>query len=56
MGIFSKNARLADTPSNVPRSDSKPVIIPEDVAVGMLIHKVNPEYPAKAKRPAYPES
>jgi len=50
MGHFSEDAPLADTPVNVPRSDSKPVIIPEDMAVGMLIHKVNPEYPAKAKR------
>ena len=50
MGHFSEDAPLADTPANVPRSDSKPVIIPEDMAVGMLIHKVDPEYPAKAKK------
>jgi protein TonB len=50
MGSLPKDASLADTPANVPRPDSKPVIIPEDVAVGILIHKVNPEYPAKAKK------
>ena len=50
MDSFPEDASLADTPANVPRSDSKPVIIPEDMAVGMLIHKVNPEYPAKAKK------
>jgi TonB family protein len=48
--LISTSASLADTPANMPRSDSKPVIIPEDVAVGILIHKVNPEYPAKAKK------
>ena len=36
-------------PANVPRSDSRPVLIPEDVAAGMLIHKVDPEYPRLAK-------
>ncbi len=50
MGHFSGDAALADTPTNVPRSDSKPVIIPEGLAVGMLIYKVEPEYPAKAKK------
>jgi TonB family protein len=49
VGHFSEDAPLADTPANVPRSDSKPVIIPEDMAVGMLIHKVDPEYPRLAK-------
>ena len=49
VGHFSVNALLADTPANVPRSDLKPVIIPEDMAVGMLIHKVEPEYPRLAK-------
>jgi protein TonB len=48
--LISTSASLADTPANVPRSESKPVIIPEDEAVGILIHKVNPEYPAKAKK------
>ena len=47
--IFLGTPPLADTPANAPRSDSKPVIIPEDMADGMLIHKVDPEYPAKAK-------
>ena len=49
VGHFSEDAPLADAPANVPRSDSKPVIIPEDMAVGMLIHKVDPEYPRLAK-------
>jgi protein TonB len=40
---------LPDTPTNVPRSDLKPVFIPEDMAVGMLIHKVTPKYPGVAK-------
>jgi protein TonB len=50
MPHFSADAALADTPTNVPRSDSKAVIIPEGSAVGMLIYKVEPEYPAKAKK------
>jgi protein TonB len=50
MYSFPEDAALADTSANVPRSASKPVIIPEDIAVGILIHKVNPEYPAKAKK------
>lgn len=49
IGDFSEGAPLADTPANVPRSDSKPVLIPEDTAAGMLIHKVDPEYPRLAK-------
>jgi protein TonB len=47
--LISTSASLADTPANVPRSDSKPVIIPADVMVGILIHKVDPEYPRLAK-------
>ena len=47
--IFADRAPLADTPTNVSPIGSKPVIIPEDVAVGMLIHKVTPKYPGKAK-------
>jgi protein TonB len=44
-GITSNMAHmLADIPSTV-----RPVTIPKDVAVGMLIHKVNPEYPKTAK-------
>jgi TonB family protein len=50
MDSLPEDASLADTPNNLPRSDSKRVIIPADVMVGMLIHKVNPEYPAKAKK------
>lgn len=50
MGHFFEDAPLVDTPANVPRFDSKPVMIPEGMAVGMLIHKVDPEYPAKAKK------
>jgi protein TonB len=46
---FSESAPLADTPTNVPRSDSKAVLIPEGMALGMLIHKVDPEYPKSAK-------
>ena len=49
IGHFSEDAHLTDTPANVPRPDSKPVIIPQDMAVGMLIHKVDPEYPKIAK-------
>jgi len=49
VGRWSEDAPLADTPPNVPRSGSKPVIIPEDMAVGMLIHKVAPKYPEIAK-------
>jgi protein TonB len=48
--IFADDAPLANTLANVPPSDSKPVIIPKDVAVGMLIYKVNPEYPAKTRK------
>jgi len=48
-GDFSESAPLADTPANVPRPDSKPVLIPEDMAAGLLIHKVDPEYPRLAK-------
>jgi len=48
--IFAGATSLADTPTNLPPSDSKPVFIPEGVAVGMLIHKVDPEYPKKAKK------
>ncbi|WP_348265165.1 energy transducer TonB [Telmatobacter sp. DSM 110680] len=47
--IFADDAPLADTPTNVPPKSSKLVIIPENVAVGMLIHKVTPEYPVIAK-------
>ena len=47
--IFNDDAALANTLANVPPSGSKPVTIPNDVAVGMLIYKVDPEYPAKAK-------
>jgi periplasmic protein TonB len=44
-GIPSRMAHvMADVPSAV-----RPVAVPEDVAVGMLIYKVNPEYPKKAK-------
>jgi protein TonB len=50
MGHFPEDAPLANTPADVPHSDLKPVIIPDDAAVGMLIHKVNPEYPAKARK------
>ncbi len=49
IGHFSEDAHLTDTPANFPRPDSKPVIIPQDMAVGMLIHKVDPEYPKIAK-------
>ena len=48
-GDFSDDAVLADTPANIPRSDSKPIIIPENAAVGLLIHKVEPKYPGIAK-------
>lgn len=44
------DAPLANTPANVPPSDLKPVIIPADAMVGMLIYKTNPEYPVKAKK------
>lgn len=47
--IFADDAPLADTQKNVPPIGSKPVVIPEDIAVGMLIHKVTPKYPGKAK-------
>jgi TonB family protein len=47
--IFADDAALADTPTNVPPIGPKPVIIPEGVAVGMLIHKTIPKYPGKAK-------
>jgi TonB family protein len=50
MDSFPEDAHLADTPANVPRSDSKLVMIPEDVAAGILVHKVNPEYPPKARK------
>jgi TonB family protein len=50
MDHFPEDAPLANTPTDVPQHDSKPVIIPADVADGILIHKVNPEYPAKAKK------
>lgn len=49
MDSFPEDAHLADTPTNVPRSDSKPVLIPEDMAAGMLIYKIDPEYPRLAK-------
>jgi protein TonB len=49
MDSFPEYALLADTPTNVPRSYSNPVFIPEDMAAGMLIHKVDPEYPRLAK-------
>ena len=49
IGDFSGAAPVADTPANEPRPDSKPVVIPEDEAAGMLIHKVEPEYPRLAK-------
>ncbi len=39
----------ADTPANVPRTESKPVTLPEETAQDLLIHKVEPEYPAIAK-------
>jgi TonB family protein len=48
-GDFSEGAPLADTPADLHRSDSKPILIPEGMAVGMLIHKVDPEYPRVAK-------
>jgi periplasmic protein TonB len=35
---------LADVPPT-----ARPITIPEDVAIGMLIYKVDPEYPKKAK-------
>ena len=44
------DASLADAPKNLPPSVSKPVFIPDGVAVGMLIHKVDPEYPKEAKK------
>jgi TonB family protein len=46
---FAYDAPLADTPTNVPSNSSKPVLVPEDTATGMLIHKVDPEYPRIAK-------
>jgi TonB family protein len=50
MDHFPEDAPLAKTSTDVPQPYSKPVMIPADVAVGMLIHKVNPEYPAKARK------
>jgi periplasmic protein TonB len=46
---FSDYFPLADKPTNAPPRSSKLVIIPEDVTVGMLIHKVDPEFPKIAK-------
>jgi len=46
---FAYESPLTDTPTNVPSIGSKPVLIPEDTAAGMLIHKVDPEYPRIAK-------
>ena len=54
--IVSANARLGDDAAlanplaDVPAPGLKPVNIPNDVADGMLIYKINPEYPAKAKK------
>ena len=48
--LSADGARPADTLTNVPPPSSKPVVIPQDLAVGLLIHKVDPEYPAKAKK------
>jgi len=50
MGSFPADVPQANTPAKVVQSNSKPVFIPADVMVGMLIHKVDPEYPAKAKK------
>lgn len=49
IGDLFEGRPLADTPANVHPSDSKPVQIPGEVAVGMLIYKVDPEYPRLAK-------
>lgn len=48
--IPANDAPLADTPTNVPPVGPKRVIISRDVAAEMLIHKVIPEYPKKAKK------
>ena len=48
--IFANDAPLADTLTNALPVGPQRVIIPRDVAVGMLIHKVTPEYPKKAKK------
>ncbi len=48
--LFADGAPLANTPTNVPPPSSKPVDIPQDVAVGLLVHKVDPEYPKEAKK------
>ena len=39
---------LANTPAIAP-SAAKPLILPEEVVAGMMIHKVDPDYPAVAK-------
>jgi protein TonB len=48
--LFADGAPLADTPTNVPPPSSKTVVIPQELAVGLLIHKVEPEYPIEAKK------
>jgi protein TonB len=50
IGDFSADAPLADARTNVPQPGSKPIIIPADVMLGTLIHKVLPEYPRLAKK------
>ena len=47
--IFADDTPLTNAPANIPGSGSKPVIIPDDVADSMLIHKVTPNYPGIAK-------
>jgi TonB family protein len=48
-GNFSEETSLPDTPANTPRPAPKWVNVPGDVAAGLLIHKVDPEYPRLAK-------
>ncbi|MGA3345981.1 MAG: energy transducer TonB [Terracidiphilus sp.] len=50
MDNFPGDPPLANTPAKVLPSNSRTVIIPDDVAAGMMIHKVNPEYPKKARK------
>ena len=50
MNNSPEDAPQAKPPNNLLQPGANPLFIPADVMVGLQIHTVNPEYPAKARK------